>query len=130
MISFNVAQKTVIQCASTIDIGNKGNMSIGTNGTLNVLSKLNMKLETKQSCNVITTANHNITVGGNFKKKITGTTHKQYMSPFFERWDGDKWTHTGANTYSRHDGGVDHGCNSDPVRTGANLCTDVESSGL
>ena len=129
-LSFNVTAETVLICNSTIDIANVGNMSIGTNGTIDIMSIGNMKIETKSSCNVITAANHNITVGGNFKKKITGTTHKQYMSPFFERWDGDKWSHTGANTYSRHDAGVDHGCNSDPVRTGANLCTDVESSGL
>jgi hypothetical protein len=129
-LSFNVAQETVLICSSTIDIANVGNMSIGTNGTLDVYSNLNMKLETDSSCNVITAANHNMTIGGNFKKKITGTTHKQYMSPFFERWDSDKWSHTGANTYSRHDGGVDHGCPSDPTRTGSTSCTDVEQSGL
>jgi hypothetical protein len=129
-LSFNVTAETVLICQSTIDIANVGNMSIGTNGTLDVMSVGNMKLETASSCNVITAANHNITVGGNFKKKITGTTHKQYMSPFFERWDSDKWSHTGANTYGRHDGGVDHGCPSDPIRTGAISCTDVEPSGL
>ncbi len=72
----------------------------------------------------------NETVGGSLKNKIGGTTHKEYVGAFYERWDGDKHTHTGGNTFSRHESGTDHGCPSDPNRNSSVSCTDIQKSGL
>ena len=118
MVSLN----TTLVSASNIDITSIGDMGLSTNSNFNhtVTANSTHKISGNASIDVI----------GSFKHKITGTTYKQYMSAFHERWDGDKWTHTNANTYARHNTGVDHGCPSDPVRTGAVSCADVEQTGL
>ena len=91
-----------------------------------VLSAKNIDITAIENVGISTTANCNLTVGGTYKQKVTGVTTKHYLGAFHERWDGDKWTHKGANTYSRHESGVDYACSSDPSRTSGNSCTDVE----
>jgi len=48
----------------------------------------------------------------------TGDTHYYY--------DGDVYTFIGADTYARHDIGVDYNCPSDPERTSTVFCGTVE----
>ena len=91
-----------------------------------VLSAKNIDITAIENVGISTAANCNLTVGGTYKQKVTGVTTKHYLGAFHERWDGDKWTHKGANTYSRHESGVDYACSSDPSRTSGNSCTDVE----
>ena len=91
-----------------------------------ILSAKNIDITGLENVGISTVANCNLTVGGTYKQKVTGVTTKHYLGAFHERWDGDKWTHKGANTYSRHESGVDYACSSDPSRTSGNSCTDVE----
>jgi len=90
-----------------------------------ILSAKNIDIAGLENVGISSSAATNITVGGAYKQKVTGQTTKHYLGAFHERWDGDKWTHKGANTYSRHEGGVDYACSSDPSRTSGNSCTDV-----
>lgn len=117
-----ISGNTTLVTSSAIDITSVGDMGLSTNANFNhtVTSNSTHKISGNASINVL----------GSFRHKITGTTYKQYMSAFHERWDGDKWTHTNANTYSRHNSGVDHSCPSDPTRTGATSCAPVEQTGL
>ena len=117
-----ISGNTTLVSKSALDVTSVGDMGISTNSNFN-------HTVTGNSTHKIS-GNASIDVLGSFKHKITGTTYKQYMSAFHERWDGDKWTHTNANTYSRHNSGVDHSCPSDPTRTGATSCAPVEQTGL
>ena len=98
-----VNQNTTLVSAGNIDITSIGDMGISTN------------------------AGCNITVTGAFNKKISGAATEHYASVFHERWDGNRHTHTGADTYSRHDGGKDYSCPSDPARGGDPNCDPVNS---
>ena len=90
-----------------------------------ILSAKNIDIAGVENVGISSGANCNITVGGTYKQKVTGVTTKHYVGAFHERWDGDKWTHKGANTYSRHESGTDYTCSGDPSRSGANSCTNV-----
>ena len=98
-----VNQNTTLVSAGNIDITSIGDMGISTN------------------------AGCNITVTGAFNKKISGAATEHYASVFHERWDGNRHTHTGADTYSRHDGGKDYSCPQDPARGGDPDCDPVNS---
>ena len=108
-------QKTYLSTLTTITADNN-----------TILSNKNIAITAIENVGISTAAACNITVGGAYKQKVTGQTTKHYVGAFHERWDGDKWTHKGANTYSRHESGVDYACSSDPSRTSGNSCTDVE----
>ena len=107
-------QKTYLSTLTTITADNN-----------TILSNKNIAITAIENVGISTAANCNLTVTGTYKQKVTGVTTKHYLGAFHERWDGDKWTHKGANTYSRHEGGVDYACSSDPSRTSGNSCTDV-----
>jgi hypothetical protein len=76
---------------------------------------------------ISTNAGCNITVTGVFNKKISGAAIEHYAGVFHERWDKDKYTHTGADTYSRHDAGTNYSCPADPARGGDPNCDPVNS---
>ena len=105
-------------------------MGFSTNSNCNITVTGNVVETIVGNSTAQISGNSSINVLGTFKNKIGGTTHKEYAGAFYERWDGDKHTHTGANTFSRHDSGTDHGCPSDPVRNGADSCADIQTTGL
>tara|TARA_Y100000593_G_scaffold82639_1_gene155380 strand:+ start:1561 stop:3066 length:1506 start_codon:yes stop_codon:yes gene_type:complete len=92
-----------------------------------ILSNKNIAITAIENVGISTDTNLNIVVTGAYNQKITGVTTKHYVGAFHERWDGDKWTHKGANTYERHESGINYTCSGDPSRTGANSCTDVNT---
>ena len=100
-------------------------MTIKENTTIN--SNANIDLGAVGKIGIGSGSDCNISVMGAYKQKVTGETTKHYLSAFHERWDGDKYTHTGADTFSRHDSGTDHSCNTDPSRNGVNACPTVNS---
>jgi len=94
---------------------------------INITALGNLGLSTDVNCDISVTGNTVFKMTGTYNQKVTGITTKQYTGAFHERWDGDKYTHTGANTFSRHESGVDHACSGDPSRTSANSCPTVNS---
>jgi hypothetical protein len=56
---------------------------------------------------------------------LSSTYNREIEGASYFRFDGDRSIHLGADTYSRHDTGVDYSCSTDPVRTSTNNCTDV-----
>ncbi len=70
-------------------------------------------------CNWTTNGSVNWHVTGNYQRTVEGASHLRY--------NGDKWEHIGADTYSRHEEGTDYSCPTDPPRTSDNSCDDVNS---
>ena len=98
-----VAENTTLISVKNIDMTALGDMGISTN------------------------AGCNITVTGDFNKKILGAATEHYAGVFHERWDGNRHTHTGADTFSRSDPGTDHSCPADTRNTPATNCDTVNS---
>ena len=92
-----------------------------------IRSEKSIAISARENVGISATGNMNIVVTGEYKQKITGVTTKHYVGAFHERWDGDKWTHKGANTYDRHESGTNYTCSNDPSRSGGNICTDVNT---
>ena len=73
----------------------------------------------------ITATNMNETVTN---KEIDAMVYKESVGESHYRWNGDKYTWTGSDTYSRHDGGTDYGCPGDPSRDSGEACPSVDSA--
>ena len=124
-MSTTVNKNTTLVSKSAIDITSISNMGLSTNANFNHTVKGNSTHKIFQ--------NASINVLGSFKHKIGGTTYKEYIGEYHERWDGDKLLFTGANTYNdRHNSGIDYSVTSqcNPVRTGAQSCKEVQPTGL
>ena len=59
-------------------------------------------------------------------KNMDAGTYNETVGTSHYRWQGDRYTFVGANTYSRHNSGTDHGCPSDPSRRGSQACPTVD----
>jgi len=97
-------------------------------GAIDIIGLGNVGISSDVNMDITSTANMTQTVGAEYRKKVTGSAFEQYLSVFHERWDGDKYLHTGADTYlDRHDTGVDFSvtvaCN--PTRTSGQSCAIV-----
>ena len=126
-----VVQKNVtLVSAEAIDITALGDMGFSTNSNCNITVTGNVVETITGNSTAQISGNSSINVLGTFKNKIGGTTHKEYTGAFYERWDGDKHTHTGADTFSRFDPGVDHSCPTDTRSPSAQSCADIQTTGL
>lgn len=74
------------------------------------------------------TGNMNLIVDGDLNLKVSGNYYRTVAKESHIRFDGDKWEHIGADTYSRHDEGTDHSCPDDPSRLSANKCENVKEA--
>lgn len=118
------------------------NVSLHANtGTMSFYSLSTMHQETGATYNVFVSGSKNEKIGSNYAQQVSGTTsidsigaYKWHLSSTYNReiegasyfrFDGDRSIHLGADTYSRHDTGVNYSCSTDPVRTSTNDCTDV-----
>ena len=126
----NETGKYTLTCKEDMKLSTTANynLNVTNNAEINVTGYHKENISQYSYINIGTDFHE--TIGGAYKNKITGTTHKQYLSAFYERWDGDKHTHTGADTYGRHDDGINYSCSSDPSRNGVNDCTDIQTPGL
>ena len=126
-----VVQKNVtLVSKEAIDITALGDMGFSTNSNCYITVTGNVVETITGNSTAQISGNSSINVLGTFKNKIGGTTHKEYTGAFYERWDGDKHTHTGADTFSRFDPGVDHSCPTDTRRPSAQSCADIQTTGL
>jgi len=126
-----VVQKNVtLVSKEAIDITALSDMGFSTNSNCNITVNGNVVETIAGNSTAQISGSSSINVLGSFKNKIGGTTHKDYVGAFYERWESDKHTHTGADTFSRHESGTDHGCDQDPPRNGAISCAVIESTQL
>lgn len=100
-----VGQNMKLQVDETLDIKAKA-INIQADTTMNI--KADTMNETAATMNVSAEGVYNETVG-----------ESSY------RWQGDRYTLVGANTYSRHESGTDFSCPSDPSRSGSTACPSV-----
>ena len=124
----------------------KNNISLHANtGTMNSYSKGAMSHDTGDDYKIYASGSKHDKVLGSYNQSVTGSTsvssggaynwslasYKQTISgAAYIRYDGDRSIHIGADTYSRHDAGVDYTLSSDPVRTTGQDGTTVASASL
>lgn len=125
----------------------KNNISLHANtGTMNSYSKGAMSHDTGSDYNIYASGSKHDKVLGSYNQAITGSTSvssggnyewdlaSRYTQTIdgdaYIRYDGDRSIHIGADTYSRHDAGIDYSWSSDPVRTTGQDGTTVPSASL
>jgi len=97
-------------------------------GAIDIIGLGNVGISSDVNMDITSTANMTQTIGAEYRKKVTGSAFEQYLGAFHERWDGDKYLHTGADTYlDRHDTGVNFSVTNlcDPTRTSGQSCAIV-----
>lgn len=101
-----------------------GNYSVNVGGTYKVkassIVEESSSIDVRSSTYRETTSNRNIISQSN-KETFNGTS--EY------RWNGDKKQHIGADTYNRHDEGIDYSCPFDPPRSSDVDCGNISSAG-
>lgn len=99
-------------------MGNAVTMTIGTYKNVGV-----------DTMNFTALSNLKMATGTTFDMSAGGYAKYQYNGEYAIRYEGDKHEHIGADTYSRHDGGVDYSKPGDPVRTSGTSSDDVPVAG-
>ena len=105
--------KTTIEIDGDVDFKVAGDMNLSVGKSLNIKTGENMTTEV---------AGKDSHLVGSKNETISGETQIRY--------EGDLHTHIGADTYSKHDGGIDYSCPSDPSRTGSIDCGSVDSASV
>ena len=103
--------KTTIEIDGDVDFKVAGDMNLSVGKSLNIKTGENMTTEV---------AGKDSHLVGSKNETISGETQIRY--------EGDLHTHIGADTYSKHDGGIDYSCPSDPTRTGSVDCGSVDTA--
>lgn len=104
--------KTTIEIDGDVDFKVAGDMNLSVGKSFNVKAQnMTTDISGKNSINV-----------GSKDETINGVTHHRY--------GGDLHTHIGADTYSRHDSGIDYGCPGDPTRDTGPDCSSVNSASV
>jgi hypothetical protein len=113
-----------------LGVAKNARVAVGDSMELSVANNLNIRAD---NINIEATTAFNLTSAtiseSSNTMNVAASNYLETVGTSNYRWEGDKHTFTGANTYSRHDGGTDHGCPSDPSRDGAEDCGDVGSAG-
>lgn len=125
-----------------------GDYNITATGKINILSqsdaniKINgdVKLDIHGDFNANVAGNYNLVVNGSYNIKTNNTTNEtnswNVRTSYFNetisgeahyRWNGDRYTYIGADTYNRHAYGIDYFCPTDPNRDYSNDCSNVDS---
>ena len=123
-------EKTVFVNSSTMVSGNTSftavnNTNIGSGGNVSIASggRFDLKSMGAATMSFVST----------FRKIVTGVASLTYVGNYFTKYtaesqfdhNGDHWYRKGADRHDRHAAGVDYACSGDPVRSGANDCTDL-----
>lgn len=100
--------KTTIEIDGDVDFKVAGDMNLSVGKSFNIKA---------QSMTTEVSGSNSINVGSKYET-ISGETHHRY--------NGDLHTHIGADTFNRHDSGIDYGCPADPVRDSGEDCSGVD----
>lgn len=104
-------------------------------GRLTIKTTSNVNIQTDTNFNLKVASAYDLTVGSTYKTKVGGAAHQTFDSTYYVKYTGENhfdhdgvWKEMkGSDKYSRHKTGVDYSCSSDPSRTGANNCDDLET---
>ena len=131
-----LAVEGFININSTDDIYITADTNLALSTTSGIMSfksgdKLNMKSASDMT--IKTEANMNMTTSGIKKEVVTGAAHETFSSTYYVDYQGaNHFTHSGVHWYmrgddyyARHEAGVNYACNTDPVRSSTNDCTDL-----
>lgn len=104
----------------------KGKTTIEIDGDVDFKVAGDMNLSVGKSFN-IKAASMSTEIAGN-DSHLVGSKNETISGETQIRYEGDLHTHIGADTYSKHDAGIDYSCPSDPTRTGDTDCGSVASA--
>lgn len=126
-----------------------GDYNLTATGNINILSQSGTNIKVQGDANINVHGDINTNVAGNYNLSVNGTYNVKANSIINEtnswhvdtsnlnetisgeshyRYDGDKYTHIGADTYNRHSSGTDYGCPSDPARSSGQNCSNVDGA--
>jgi predicted chitinase len=123
---------------ANVEVGNDANIGVAKN--TNMVVGGNMKLQVDNTLDIKASAiniesvnDFNIKSGSSLNEfaptlNVNATEYRETVGTSHYRWNGDKHTHIGGDTYSRNDSGIDYSCPADPSRTGSTDCSSVSSA--
>jgi hypothetical protein len=112
----------VIKNNATLDVSGTASVSVGE--AVNILTPV-MNIETTDFN--VKTATMNITCSSAYD--LHTNEYKRTSDDRSDiRFNGDRWTWIGADTYNRHDDGTDYSCPADPIRGSGINCDEVETA--
>ena len=121
-----------IFCQSTANIEVSGDTNMKVGGDFNLGIGKNFNIAVGDSLNIDVVKNINIEAASINETtplmNVNASTYNETVGTSAYRWNGDKHMWTGANTYERHDSGIDFGCPGDPSRGGSANCSGVNSA--
>ena len=105
-------------------------------GSVNLTVDSSCKTYIKGNWDIQVDGNVSERIGGKYKRTVNGETHiscgsdhkVDFNGASYTRYDGDVHTHTGADTFSRHEAGTNHSCPDDPPRTSGISCKDIDTA--
>ena len=140
MADIQVQGATVLNVNNNVDIGVAGNLNVAVGGdyNVNVLGTHRVTanaMEIFSKTDIIEQAANNLefTAGESLNSSasemnIKADSYNETVGTSNYRWEGDKYTWTGANTYERHAGGVDNSNPADPSRAPGTAAGTVASA--
>lgn len=119
-----VGNNANIGVAKNVDMVVGQNMKLQVDETLDIKAKaINMQAATTMNIKADTmnetAATMNVSAEGVYNETVGESSY---------RWQGDRYTLVGANTYSRNESGTDFSCPSDPARSGSTACPSVTAA--
>lgn len=108
---------------ATMKVG--GDFNLGVAEDINITAGKSLNIDVP---NIIIQANELSETASSMN--INSTIYNETVGISSYRWNGDRYMFTGANTYERHDSGIDYSCPADPSRSSDSLCAVVISSPL
>ena len=120
-LNVDVHGKTTINVFNDVDMNVSGTMDLSVKEDLNIRAQ-NINMEANSTINIRSTALNETAASVSVEAT---SIYRETVNESHYRWNGDKYTFIGADTFSRNDSGTDHGCPSDPSRSGAAACPTV-----
>lgn len=108
-----------------LSVGNTANISLVS---MNLAAGGGMSISSGTTTSFKSTTAAAFTFGTTLNYSVAGVATYDYNGVYNIRYDSDFKEHIGANTYKRHDGGVDYACSSDPARTTGNSCETISTA--
>lgn len=122
-LNVDVYGKTTINVFNDVDMNVSGTMDLSVKEDLNIRAQ-NINMEANSTINVRSTTLNESAANINLN---ASSVYRETVNQSHYRWNGDRYTYVGADTYSRHNSGTDFGC-PDPTRGGSTACPKVATA--
>jgi lysozyme len=128
-----------INNALNVEVSGKTTINVYNDAVLNVSGGMDVAVKEHFSVKAAsinlesTSGDINIKSAGSLNEaapdmNINSDNYKETVGTSNYRWEGNKYTYVGSNTYERHDSGTDFSCISDPTRSSGSNCGNVSTA--